>query len=173
MSARRLFRAALFLLPLLPLAGSCGPPKVATVSAPDPENACFGGRPAWSLEVNDRRADREASERVVALLHDSIVKSFPGCTWSAPEKESRLPSLSIEIHRFRAPMQEGMWEGAADWNVLARDPEGRTLTEFDAISEVSRPNYQGSNNEKEALTQVFREALQKTLAGLRAVPPIQ
>jgi hypothetical protein len=151
---------------------SCGPPKIAPVTAADPQAACPGGRTAWSLEILDQRADREGSEQVVALLRDSITKSFPGCTWSAPGPNP-LPSLTIEIHRFRAPLVEGLWEGAADWTVLARDPAGRSLTEFDAVSEIGRPNYQGSNNEKEALRAVFTAAFEKTLAGLRAVPPLQ
>jgi hypothetical protein len=163
---------ALALAALAALASRCGPPTIAPVSAPDPGAPCPGGKTAWSLEVLDRRVDREASDRVVALLRDSIVKSFPACTWSAAA-DPGLPSVSIEINRFRAPFGDGMWNGVADWNILARDPAGRTLTEFDAVSEVARPNYQGSNNEKEAMTQVYREALEKTLAGLRAVPPIQ
>jgi hypothetical protein len=155
------------------LAVSCGPPTLKPVSSPDPEAACPGGRTAWSLDVLDRRAEREASEKTVALVQDSVRKSFPGCTWTAPKDGDNLPAITIEIHRFAAPYQEGMWEAAADWNVLARDASGRSLTDFDAVSEISRPNYQGSNNEKEALKQVLAEALQKTLAGLRAVPPVQ
>jgi hypothetical protein len=158
----------------LVLAASCGPPKIQPVGANDPEAGCPGGKTTWSLEVLDRRADREreASERVVALVRDSITKSLPACTFSAPGTEG-VPSISIEINRFSAPFEEGAWEGRADFNVLARNAAGGTLTDFDATSEVSRPNYQGSNNEKEALKQVLAEALKKTLAGLSAVPPIQ
>jgi len=170
---RRISARPVLVLALAALAARCGPPTIAPVSAADPgSSTCPGGKNAWSLEVLDRRVDREASERVVALLRDSIVKSFPACKWSAAPDPS-LPSVSIEINRFRAPFEEGMWNGVADWNVLARDSAGRSLTEFDAVSEVARPNYQGSNNEKEAMTQVYREALEKTLSGLRAVPPIQ
>jgi hypothetical protein len=154
------------------LAAACGPPKIKPVGTNDPEAGCPGGRKEWSLEVLDRRADREASERVVALVRDSITKSLPGCTWSAPGTPN-VPSISIEINRFSAPFEEGAWEGRADWNVFARDAAGGTLTDFDATSEVSRPNYMGSNNEKEALQQVLAEALKKTLAGLSAVPPVQ
>jgi len=149
---------------------SCGPPTIKPVSNPDPGTACPGGSSVWSLEVLDRRAEREASEKVVALLRDSIVKSFPGCTWKEAGAAG-VPSISIEIVRFAAPFDQATWNGAADWTVLARTADGRTLTEFEAEYEVERPNYRGSNNEKEALQEVYGEALKKTLAGLRAVPP--
>ena len=51
-----------------------------------------------------------------------------------------------------------MWEGAAEWSVLARNAAGQTLTDFEAISESSQPNYQGVNNEKQVLGRVFGEA---------------
>lgn len=150
------------------LSTACGPPTLKPTAAPDPEVACPGRWTSWSLEVLDRRADREGSERLVALLSDSIKKSFPGCSWSGPGG-ARLPAVSIEVHRFAAPFQEGAWNGVADWSVVALDPEGRTLIEFEAEYDVARPNYQGSNNEKEALQEVFSEALRRTLAGLRSV----
>ena len=49
-------------------------------------------------------------------------------------------------------------------------PAGRTLTEFEANEEVSRPNYRGSDNEKESLTRGLPKALERTVKGLRAVP---
>ena len=149
---------------------SCGPPTIKPVSNPDPETACPGGSSVWALEVLDHRAEREGSEKLVALLRDSITKSFPGCTWKEAGAAG-VPSVSIEIVRFAAPFDEATWNAAAEWTVLARTAEGRTLTEFQAESEVERPNYRGSNNEKEALQQVYGEALKRTLAGLRAVPP--
>lgn len=151
---------------------ACGPPKIAPVSAAAAETTCPGGATAWALEILDRRADREGSEQTVALLKDSIVKSFPSCSWREPGAPG-LPSLLIEINRFAAPYQEGMWEGAAEWSVLARNAAGQTLTDFEAISESSQPNYQGVNNEKQVLGRVFGEAFAKTVAGLRAVPPLK
>lgn len=153
---------------LCAFSAACGPPTLRPAASPDPEIACPGRWTSWSLEVLDRRAEREGSEKLVVLLSDSIRKSFPGCTWSGPGPAG-LPSVSIEIHRFAAPFRDGMWEGVAEWSVLARDPEGRTLIEFDAERDVARPNYRGSNNEKEALQEVFGEALRRTLAGLRSI----
>ena len=66
-------------------------------------------------------------------------------------------------------MDSGVWEAGAEWTVSARDPSGRTLTEFQADSRVSRPNYRGSNNEMEALRTAFEEAVTRTLTGLRNV----
>jgi hypothetical protein len=149
------------------LSTSCGPPALQPIAARDPEAACPGSWTAWSLEILDRRAEREASERLVALLRDSITRSFPGCTWSEPG--AGRPSISIEVHRFAAPFQDGTWNAAAEWTVSVRDPGGRTLSEFEAESDVERPNYRGSNNEKEALQQVFDEAFKRTVAGLRSV----
>ena len=172
MSDRRLLRGLAGIALALAVFGSaaCGPPTIPPVANPDPETACPGGSSAWSLEVLDRRAEREASEKVVATLRDSIMKSFPGCTWKEAGAAG-VPSISIEIVRFAAPFDEATWNGVAEWTVLARTADGRTLTEFEAESDVARPNYRGSNNEKEALRQVFGEALSRTLAGLRSVPP--
>ena len=55
-----------------------------------------------------------------------------------------------------------------EWTRVERD--GRTLTEFQAESDVQRPNYRGVDNEKAAIQQAITEAMQRTLAGLRAVP---
>ncbi|MGE5278774.1 MAG: hypothetical protein ACM3SU_17425 [Acidobacteriota bacterium] len=162
----RLTSSAGLLLAFLSIA--CGPPTLKPTAAPDPQMACPGRWTSWSLEVLDRRAEREASEKVIALLADSIQKSFPGCSWKAAGSAA-LPAVSIEIYRFAAPFEDGTWNGVADWSVRAMDPEGRTLVSFEAQSDVERPNYQGSNNEKEALQQVFAEALKQTLAVLRSV----
>ena len=153
---------------LASLSTACGPPTLKPTASPDPQVACPGGWTSWSLEVLDRRAEREASEKVVALLTDSIEKSFPGCSWKGPGSAG-LPAVSVEIYRFAAPFEDGTWNGVAEWSVRATDPDGRTLTSFEAESDVARPNYRGSNNEKEALQQVFREALTQTLTGLRSV----
>ncbi len=156
---------------LLTWAASCGPPTLRPRSSVDPSAACPGGQTAWSLEILDRRADREGSQKLVALLSDSITRSFPGCTWAPPDSAGGLGSILIEIHRFGAPFVEDTWSGAAEWDVLVRDPVGHTLLEFEASDEVERPNYYGSNNEKEVLQQVFEGALTKTLAALRSVSP--
>jgi hypothetical protein len=158
----------LLALSLALAASSCGPPTLRPVSRADPEVACPSRWTSWSLEVFDHRADREGSEKLATLVRETIVKSFPGCDWKEGTSDDR-PTLSIEIHRFSAPLQEGLWVAAAEWSVWARDPAGRTLTEFEAQADLDRPNYAGVNNEKEALQQVFDEAMQRTLAGLRSV----
>ena len=136
----------------------------------DRETPCPAGARQWRLEVLDRRVDRESSERLAALLRDSITRSFPGCDWSAA---AGAPTVTLEVHRYTVRQEsDGSWDAAAEWTVLARDPNGRALSEFQAESEISRPNYRGSNNEKEALSQAFREAMERTLAGLRAVSPV-
>jgi len=155
---------------LVLFAAACGPPNLKPTTSADPTSSCIGGSGSWSIDVLDRRAEREASEKTVALVKNSVTGSFPGCKWTAPDTPG-VPSVLIEIHRFSAPFQDGTWNGAADWSVLVRNTAGQTLSEFEAEDDVERPNYMGSNNEKEALQQVFSEALRKTLAGLRAVPP--
>ena len=166
-----LYAAGLGLALVLPLAfaGSGCTLTVAPVVAPDPEVACPGGIPAWRLEITDQRADRNhAPNNVEKTVRDSIVRSLPGCQWIAGDAPA--PTITIELHRF-AVRKEDNWEAAVEWGVLARDPQGRTLTEFQAESEVSRPNYRGENNEKAALQQAMNEAMRRTLVGLRAVPP--
>jgi len=155
---------------LVLLAAACGPPSIKPTTSADPTSSCIGGSGTWAIDVLDRRAEREASEKTVALVKSSVTGSFPGCKWTAPDTPG-VPSVLIEIHRFAAPFQDGTWNGAAEWSVLVRNAAGQTLTEFEAEDDVERPNYTGSNNEKEALQEVFHEALRKTLAGLRAVPP--
>ena len=146
--------------------GSTGSAGLKPVTYPDPSVPCPGGLSDWKLEVLDRRAHRDSSEGVQALVSESIRKSFPGCRWDSDEGAGRL---LIEIHRFAAIQDGNSWEAAADWSVVASDSSGRTLTEFEATEEVSRPNYRGSNNEKEALRQAFDQAMRRTLAGLRSV----
>ena len=162
-------KTALLLLALAVVTAGCGSTAGLTpVSYPDPSVACPAGRAGWKLDVQDRRADRESSEGVVALLTESIRRSFPGCRWdaAAPPDSGRV---LIEVHRF-STMQEGnSWEAAAEWTVLASDASGRTLTEFETREEVSRPNYRGSNNAKESLRLVFDGAIRRTLTGLRVL----
>jgi hypothetical protein len=157
------------LLALAFLATACSSTAgLVPVSYPDPSVACPGGRPGWKLEVVDRRARREGSEDVVALLGESIRRSFPGCRWdaAAPGGSGRV---LVEVHRF-ATIQEGnSWEAAAEWTVVASDAGGRTLTEFETREEVSRPNYRGSNNARESLRLAFDGAIRRTLTGLRVL----
>jgi hypothetical protein len=104
----------------------------------------------------------------VASVRDAIQKSFPGCRWSA-SPDADAGTITIEIHRFASVRDAGSWEAAVEWTVSARDAGGRTLTQFEANEEVSRPNYQGSDNEKESLSEAFRRALERTTRGLSAM----
>jgi len=163
-------RATCFrVLVLAVLTTACGSTAGLTpVSYPDPSVACPAGRPGWKLDVQDRRASRDGSEGVVALITESIRRSFPGCRWdaAAPDDSGRV---LIEVHRFSTIPEGNTWEAAAEWTIVASDASGRTLTEFEAREEVSRPNYRGSNNAKEALRQVFDLAIRRTLTGLRVL----
>ena len=151
---------------LLAAAGCGSTAGLTPVTYPDPSVSCPGAVRNWKLEVLDRRARREGSEGVQALLGNSIRQSFPGCQWDGAGDAGRV---QVEIHRFAAVQDGNSWEAAADWSVVVSDPSGRTLTEFEANEEVSRPNYRGSNNEKEALREAFDRAMRRTLAGLRSV----
>jgi hypothetical protein len=151
---------------VLLVAAGCGSTGLTPVTYSDPAVPCPGALRSWKLEVLDRRARREGSEGVQALLGNSIRQSFPGCEWDGAGEAGRV---QIEVHRFAAVADGNSWEAAADWSVVVSDPSGRTLTEFDASEEVSRPNYRGSNNEKEALREAFDRAMRRTLAGLRSV----
>jgi hypothetical protein len=53
--------------------------------------------------------------------------------------------------------------------VTARDVSGHTITEFEVNEEVTRPNYQGSDNEKESLSEAFGKAIERTSKGLSAM----
>lgn len=103
---------------------------------------------------------------MVSLIRDSLSRSFPGCRW---EDDPSTPVIHIEVHRFGAAIQGNVWDAAAEWSVLAQSTRGQTLKEFQAEAEVSRPNYRGSNNELEALKQVFDQAMRRTLAGLQGM----
>jgi hypothetical protein len=147
---------------------SSGGGGLAPISYPDPAAPCPAGRTGWTLEVLDRRAAREGSEGIVALIRDSIRQSFPGCRWET-EAAPDLGVIRVEVHRFATIPSGSTWDAAAEWTVTASDPAGATLTEFQADEEVSRPNYRGSNNEKESLREVLDRAMRRTLAGLRVV----
>jgi hypothetical protein len=164
-------RFVLLLAGLAGAAAACGPPAVRPATYADPEILCPGGRSTWGLDILDRRAEREGSQKTVAEIRDGIQRSFPGCAW----KTGPVPgsdTIVIEIHRFRSRLEEGSWEAAVEWTVRAQNAGGRTLTEFQANEEVSRPNYRGSDNEKESLSEAYQKALERTVKGLRALPAI-
>jgi hypothetical protein len=138
------------------------------IVAPDSAVPCPGGQLVWNLEITDQRARRSDSDRLLALLRESLSKSLPGCQWANPPR-SDAPTIGIEVHRFTADVESGVWDAAAEWTVLVRDASGQTLAEFQADSRASRPNYRGSNNEMESLRTVFEEAVTRTLTGLRNV----
>ncbi|MGE5414377.1 MAG: hypothetical protein ACM3NW_09400 [Syntrophomonadaceae bacterium] len=169
-------RALLLLSAVLPAFGACGPPDVRPVSYADPDVACPGGRTAWNLEIVDQRVDREGSDKTVAAVRDGLQKSFPGCRWTSGPSGG-TDSILIEIHRFASryesdPGGGGGWEARVDWTVRATNAGGRTLTEFQADEQVSRPNYRGSNNEKESLSEAYQKAMERTILGLRSLPAI-
>ncbi|MCA1582099.1 MAG: hypothetical protein LC796_12070 [Acidobacteria bacterium] len=139
---------------------------VAPVVAPDPQVACPGGVTAWRLEIADQRAERSDSPKVVETIRQSLVRSLPGCHWVS---QAGAPLIGIELHRFSVK-QDGNWEAAIEWSVVARDAGGRTLTEFQAESLISRPNYRGVDNEKAALQEALDQVMRRTLTGLRSVP---
>ena len=169
MTRTDLLRAAAFAFAAL--SASCGPASVRPTSYADPGVPCPGAQSRWNLEILDRRADREGAEQAIGAIRDGIRKSFPGCRWTA-SSEAGTGTISIEVHRFASRL-DGDWEAAADWTVRATNAGGRTLTEFEANEEVSRPNYRGSDNEKESLSQAFQKALERTVKGLRALPTIE
>lgn len=155
---------------LVLFATACGSATegLAPLAYPDPSGICPAGKTGWKLEVLDRRAERPNSEDVVALIGESVRRSFPGCRWDG-EGDAGAGVIRVEVHRFGTTAAENTWDAAAEWTVTASDPAGATLTEFEADEEVSRPNYRGSNNARESLKEVFDRALRRTLAGLRVV----
>lgn len=138
------------------------------ITTHDSQVPCPGGSLIWNLEIQDQRAERLDSQRLSGLLRESLSHSFPGCQWTGSAR-SDAPTIAIEIHSFAAEFDGTTFDAAAEWTVTARDASGRTLTEFQAEAQASRPNYRGSNNEKEVLQEVFEQAVNRTLAGLRNV----
>jgi hypothetical protein len=158
------------------LAASCSATAgLKPVTRSDSEVPCPGGRLFWTLEISDQRAERADSERVVGLLRDSLAHSLPGCRWGRPGEPgpAGAGTIAIEIDRFAVDFDGSIFDAAAEWNVSVREASGSTLTEFRADADVSRPNYRGSNNEREALQAAFEQAMTRTLAGLRNVPLAQ
>jgi len=161
-------------LALSALAAACGPPAVRPTSYTVPEVSCPGGRSSWNLEILDQRADPEGADKMTAAIRNGLQKSFPGCRWTFLPPAG-ADSIAIEVHRFASRYERdiegtGSWEAAVEWTVRATSATGRTLTEFQANEEVSRPNYRGSDNEKESLSEVYQKALERTVKGLSAVP---
>lgn len=157
---------------LLLYAASCAPATsgLKPVGASEAQNACPGGRLTWNLAITDLRAERKDTDRVLALIRDSLSKSFPACQWS--RESSGIPTISIEVQELSAEFDGDMYDGKAVWTVRALSASGRTLTEFEAESHVPRPNYRGSNNEREALKAAFEQSLSRTATGLRNLPEV-
>jgi hypothetical protein len=162
-----------FTMVFLAAAVSCAPATsgLKPIGASETETACPGGRRAWNLAITDLRVDRKESERVLSIIRESLSKSFPGCQWKSPA-EPATPTIGIEIHRLGADFDGSMYEAHADWSVVASTASGQALTQFEADANVARPNYAGSNNEREALRDAFEKALQRTAAGLRNLPEV-
>jgi hypothetical protein len=146
------------------LALRCGPVTVRPASSPDPDVACPGGRLTWGIQIEDQRAKRDAQERMTGSVRDGVQKSFPGCRWGTTDADSG--TIGIEVHRFASHLDSGYWEAAVEWTVTARDVSGHILTQFEVNEEVTRPNYQGSDNEKESLSEAFGKAIERTSKGL-------
>jgi hypothetical protein len=137
---------------------------MAPVVAADPTAPCPGGSAEWRLEITDQRADKKSVSDAATPIRDSIVRSLPGCRWT----NEGAPTITIEVHTLKVALED-YWEAAVEWDVIVRDRQGRTVTQFEADSRVSRPNYRGVDNEKAAVQQALNEAMQRTLAGLRSV----
>ncbi len=160
-------RAVMWLLVMCPLLLGCSAAAAVRPAAyPDMDVPCPGGLMTWNLKVIDRRARTESSEKVVATVRDAIEKSFPGCRWVA---EEGTPVIEIEIHTFDVEKQGDVFDATASWTVTASSAMGSTLISFEAEETVSRPNYRGVDNEKEALTEAYRAAMERTVKGLRTV----
>lgn len=161
---------------LAALSLSCGPPTVRPASYTDPEVTCPARLKTWNLEIVDQRADREGAVQMIASVRSGIQTSFPGCRWTNGPATG-TESILIEIHRFASryesdPGGGGDWEARVEWTVRVTNAGGRTLTEFEANEEVSRPNYRGTDNERESLSEAYHRALERTTKGLRALPAI-
>jgi len=155
-------------LALASLAVACGPPSVRPASFPDPEVGCPAGLLSWSLDVQDQRAEPASSDKMIAAVRDGIQKSFPGCHWSGPGDETA--TITVAVHRFAAVFNDRYYDSAVDWTVTVRNASGRTITEFDANEQETRPAYSGAD--AESLNEAFRKALQRTVKGLAQVPRI-
>jgi len=160
-------RAWAGLLLLCVLTAGCSAAAAVRPSAyPDSDVPCPGALKQWNLRVLDRRAETTSSDKVIAKVRDAIRQSFPGCQWTSDEG---VPSIDIEIHNFESVKNGDVWDAHVQWNVTAASPTGAVLLGFEADETVSRPNYMGSDNEKESLTEAYRAAVERTAKGLRTV----
>lgn len=148
-------------------AAGCGPASVRPIAFPNPDVGCPGGHLTWGLEIEDQRVTRTAQDRMIAAVRDAVQKSFPACRWNATDDDAG--TIAIEVHRFASQQFEGRWEAAVEWTVSARSASGARLTQFEVSEEVSRPNYQSSDNEKESLSEAFRKGVERTAKGLTAM----
>ncbi len=80
------------------------------------------------------------------------------------------PTITIAVHRLAAVFNDRYYDSAVDWTVTARTASGRTITEFDANEQETRPAYSGAD--EESLNEAFRKALQRTVKGLSQIPRI-
>jgi hypothetical protein len=134
------------------------------------ETPCPAGRITWNLQISDQRATLEDSAHVVDLVRKSLSGSLPDCRWtSAPQPDAG--TITIEIHRFAATSDQGVWDAGVEWGTWVRDAAGRTLTEFEATGEESRPSYRGEDSERVAIQRALEKAMGATLNGLRSLSP--
>jgi len=150
-------------------ATGCGPAPIRPVSYPDPNVSCPGGLISWNLDIQDRRAQPEESEKMIATVRDGIQSSFPGCRWTAgaPPEGSGAATITIVVHRLGVEEHDNYQDAAAEWTVTAATASGSTLTTFETDEQESRPAYIGAD--EEALNHAFQKALQRTVRGLAAL----
>jgi hypothetical protein len=160
-------RAAVWLLLSSPAACS-NTAGIRPIASPDPATPCPAGRVNWNLQITDQRADLSNSQRVTALIQESLSRSLPACRWTGSAQDG-AGTIRIDVHRFATAFDGGVWDAAAEWGIWVRAAAGQTLTEFEATGEASRPNYRGENSERVALQQALEQAMAKTLAGLRSL----
>ena len=162
-----------FTMLFLAAAVSCAPATsgLKPVGASEAETACPGGRRAWNLAITDLRA---SARTATGFSPSSAIRSRS--RFRAASGRARLdpatPTIAIEIHRLGADFDGSMYDAAAEWSVVASTASGQALTQFEADATVSRPNYAGSNNEREALRGAFEKALSRTAVGLRNLPEV-
>jgi hypothetical protein len=143
---------------------------VKPVVSHDSETRCPAGRVAWNLRISDQRANLEDSARVMGVIRESLSGSLPDCRWTATAQPD-AGTISIELHKFRATLEGGVYDAGVEWGTWVRDSSGRTLTEFESTGEESRPNYRGEDSERVALQRALEKAMNATLAGLRSLSP--
>ena len=147
------------------LTAGCGPAPIQPVSFPDPDVSCPAGLISWKLQILDNRAEPEASEKMVGRIREGVQGSFPGCKWVRDAED--VPTITITVFRLGVSEHNRYQDAAAEWSVSATNPNGSTLTEFDANEQESRPAYSGADTE--ALNEAYRKALQRTIKGLAAM----